>query len=76
MKYKVEIKETLARIIDVEAENKRDAILKIKEQYRKENIANGDGLIGIFLLIEKEKFMWYIDFEIEGSEGIWGEKRR
>ena len=38
MNYKVEIKEMLARIIDIEAENEKEAIIKIKEKYRKENI--------------------------------------
>ena len=33
MKYEVTITEVLSRIIDVEAENKEDAIRKIKEQY-------------------------------------------
>lgn len=33
MTYEVTITEVLSRIIDVEAENKEDAIKKIKEQY-------------------------------------------
>lgn len=38
MNFRVEIKETLSRIIDIEAENEKEAIIKIKEKYRKENI--------------------------------------
>ena len=38
MNYKVEIRETLSRIIDIEAENESEAIIKVKEKYRKENI--------------------------------------
>ena len=37
-KYQVEINETLSRIIEVEAENENDAVSKIKELYRKEEI--------------------------------------
>ena len=37
-KYKVEITETLSRIIDIEAENEKDAVSKIKDLYRKEEI--------------------------------------
>ena len=37
-RYQVEINETLSRIIDVEAENENDAVSKIKELYRKEEI--------------------------------------
>lgn len=42
MEYKVEIKETLSRIINVEAENESEAIIKIKERYRNENIILGN----------------------------------
>jgi len=38
MKYKVEVKETLARLIDVEAENEEGAIRKVREQYKNEKI--------------------------------------
>ncbi len=37
-KYQVEITETLLRIIEVEAENENDAVSKIKDLYRKEEI--------------------------------------
>ena len=37
-KYQVEINETLSRIIEVEAENGNDAVSKIKDLYRKEEI--------------------------------------
>ena len=37
-KYQVEINETLSRIIDIEAENEKDAVSKIKDLYRKEEI--------------------------------------
>ncbi len=37
-KYQVEINETLSRIIEVEAENENDAVSKIKDLYRKEEI--------------------------------------
>ena len=39
-KYKVEINETLSRIIEVEAENEKDAVSKIKDLYRQEEIGN------------------------------------
>ena len=38
MKYKIEIKETLSRIIDIEADNEEGAIKKVKEQYSSEKI--------------------------------------
>ena len=37
-KYQVEINEILSRIIGVEAENENDAVSKIKDLYRKEEI--------------------------------------
>ena len=37
-KYQVEINETLSRIIEIEAENENDAVSKIKDLYRKEEI--------------------------------------
>ena len=38
MNYKIEIKETLSRIIDIEAENEEGAIKEVKKQYMNENI--------------------------------------
>ena len=38
LKYKVEITETLSRIIEVEVENKDSAVTKIKDFYKKEEI--------------------------------------
>ena len=38
MNYKIEIKETLSRIIDIEAENEEGAIRKVREQYKNEDI--------------------------------------
>ena len=38
MKYRIEITETLSRIIDVEASNQTDAIRKIKYLYSQEKI--------------------------------------
>lgn len=38
MKYKVQITETLQRIIEVEASNEREALLSVKEKYKKEDI--------------------------------------
>ena len=38
MKYKVEIKETLSRIIDTEAENEEGAISKAREQYKNQKV--------------------------------------
>lgn len=34
-KYKVEIEETLARIIEIEAENEDEPYMKVKEMYKK-----------------------------------------
>ena len=34
-KYKVEIEETLARIIEIEAENEDETYMKVKELYKK-----------------------------------------
>ena len=42
MNYKIEIKETLSRIIDIEAENESEAIIKAKAEYRKQNIVLDD----------------------------------
>lgn len=42
MIYKVEIKETLSRIIDIEAENESEAIIKATTEYRKQNIILDD----------------------------------
>lgn len=36
--FKIEIQEFLSRIIEVQAENKDDAIIKVKEMYRKEEV--------------------------------------
>lgn len=38
MKYKVQITETLQRIIEVDALNEKEALLSVKEKYKKENI--------------------------------------
>lgn len=38
MKYKVQITETLQRIIEVEASSESEAILYVKEKYKKEDI--------------------------------------
>ena len=38
MNYKVEIKETLSRIIDIEADSEEGAIEKVRKQYMKEEI--------------------------------------
>lgn len=38
MKYKVEITETLQKIIEVEASNEKEALLNVKERYKKEDI--------------------------------------
>ena len=38
MKYKIEIKETLSRRIDIEAENEEGAIRKAREQYKNQKI--------------------------------------
>lgn len=36
--FKIEIQEFLSKIIEIEAENIDDAIIKVKEMYRKEEI--------------------------------------
>jgi len=36
--YEVEIKETLSLVISVEAENQNDAVSKVKEMYRNQEI--------------------------------------
>ncbi|MFK8298584.1 DpnD/PcfM family protein [Capnocytophaga cynodegmi] len=36
--YEVEIKEILSRIVSIKAENEQEAIRKIAEQYKKEEI--------------------------------------
>ena len=38
MNYKVEIKETLSRIIDIEADNEEGAMREAKKQYMNENV--------------------------------------
>lgn len=38
MKYKVQITETLQKIIEVDASNENEAILNVKEKYKKEDI--------------------------------------
>lgn len=43
MKYKVEIKEILSKIIEIEAENEEGAINKVKEQYRNQEIVLESG---------------------------------
>ncbi len=40
-KYKIEITETLQRVVDVKAKNKNDAIKKIAQQYKDEKIVLG-----------------------------------
>lgn len=42
-KFKVEIQETLARIIEIEASNIEDAISIVKEMYKKEEIVLDSG---------------------------------
>lgn len=42
MKYKVEIKEVLQKIIEVDADNIEEALSIIKEKYRKEEIVLDD----------------------------------
>lgn len=37
-KYKVEITETLQKIIEIEADSKTDALYKVKEMYRDEEV--------------------------------------
>ena len=41
MKYKIRIEETLARVIEIEAETKKKAIDKAMNQYMKEKIVLG-----------------------------------
>ncbi|MCC6516677.1 MAG: DpnD/PcfM family protein [Chitinophagales bacterium] len=36
--FKIEIQEFLSRIVEIEAENIDDAVLKVKEMYRQEEI--------------------------------------
>ena len=38
MNYKVEIKETLSRIIDIEADNEEGAMREAKKQYMNEDV--------------------------------------
>lgn len=38
MNYKIEIKETLSRIIDIEADNAYEAIIKAKSKYKSQEI--------------------------------------
>ena len=38
MNYKVEIKEILSRLIDIEADNENEAIIKAKTEYRNQNV--------------------------------------
>lgn len=38
MNYKIEIKETLSRIIDIEAADEKEAIRKTKDDYYKEKV--------------------------------------
>ena len=38
MNYKIEIKETISRIIDIEAENESEAIIKARTKYRNQDI--------------------------------------
>ena len=38
MNYKIEIKETLSRIIDIEADSEDGAIRKVRELYKKQAI--------------------------------------
>ena len=38
MNFRVEIKETLSRIIDIEAEKEEEAIRKVREQYKSQKI--------------------------------------
>ena len=38
MKYKVNIEELLSRIVEIEADNKYEAIQKVREMYAKEEI--------------------------------------
>lgn len=36
--FKIEVKETLSRIIEIQAESKEDALLMIEELYKKQEI--------------------------------------
>lgn len=36
--FKIEVKETLSRIIEIQAESKEDALLRIEELYKKQEI--------------------------------------
>ncbi|MGL4909295.1 MAG: DpnD/PcfM family protein [Bacteroidales bacterium] len=36
--FKIEVKETLSRIIEIEANSNDEAVLKVKEMYKKEKI--------------------------------------
>lgn len=38
MNYKIEVKETLSRIIDIEADNESEAIMKVKSKYITQDI--------------------------------------
>ena len=54
MNYKIEIKETLSRIIDIEADNEEGAIKEAKKQYMNENIVlNADDYIDTEINIYK-----------------------
>lgn len=54
MNYKIEIKETLSRIIDVEADNEEGAIREAKKQYMNENIVlNADDYVETEFDIQK-----------------------
>jgi hypothetical protein len=56
MKYKVEIKETLARIIEIEAENEDEAYMKVKEQYKKcEIVLTAEDFIDVEISVLKEE---------------------
>ena len=47
-KYKIEITETLQRVVDVKAKNKNDAIKKIAQQYKDEKIVLGwEDFVGV-----------------------------
>ena len=42
MKYKVEITETLQKTIEIEASDESEALIKVKELYRKEKVILDD----------------------------------
>lgn len=42
MNYKIEIKETLSRIINIEADNEEGAIRKVRDQYKNQKIVLDD----------------------------------